>query len=491
MSSHGSGGSSLGQASTTSSISDPLLDDHEHDGGSGRGSRDDNLAEEEEDPSIGAPSTITSERESLLSVRSGSADDSSSALSRRSSRSSGSRSSRTASSLSDRIESLHASQGSLRDSQSSLLKRLGIQRDDDGNVIGAASAGTGSKPTTPPDAHSFAPVSSAVIQDSTGAAISTNAPAAGGAADEGRLARVQMSDEGHPPPRQCGTATVSSHSDEDDSFSEISIATADAKPSGERRKPVSSFDLPSATPMVTSPMSVHTQYALTPSRSCPSFSNLQLSSPTILEPLPPTEPTERQIEREVEEHRRLACFLMYGEAPLPQDIKNYKSPTCSQRPEPRRKEKGVYLPFKQVPGWGSEVAVTTVLGMIEVDRQVREGRGAYPKGWRSRELGLYDNKTIEFSIALSTDKIALDAYKLGYEDGSKQPTAHPALTDNKLADAYGVKRGKIRQSLHAVWLSNDHKKAKEAKKNTGRNRRTKKPTVIKTNQCCCILHVDL
>ena len=309
--------------------------------------------------------------------------------------------------------------------------------------------------------------------------------------DEGRLARVQMSDEGHPPPRQCGTATVSSHSDEDDSFSEISIATADAKPSGERRKPVSSFDLPSATPMVTSPMSVHTQYALTPSRSCPSFSNLQLSSPTILEPLPPTEPTERQIEREVEEHRRLACFLTYGEAPLPQDIKNYKSPTCSQRPEPRRKEKGVYLPFKQVPGWGSEVAVTTVLGMIEVDRQVREGRGAYPKGWRSRELGLYDNKTIEFSIALSTDKIALDAYKLGYEDGSKQPTAHPALTDNKLADAYGVKRGKIRQSLHAVWLSNDHKKAKEAKKNTGRNRRTKKPTVIKTNQCCCILHVDL
>ena len=274
-----------------------------------------------------------------------------------------------------------------------------------------------------------------------------------------------------------GTATVSSHSDEDDSFSEMSIATADAKPSGERRKPVSSFDLPSATPMVTSPMSVHTQYALTPSRSCPSFSNLQLSSPTILEPLPPTEPTERQIEREVEEHRRLACFLTYGEAPLPQDIKNYKSPTCSQRPEPRRKEKGVYLPFKQVPGWGSEVAVTTVLGMIEVDRQVREGRGAYPKGWRSRELGLYDNKTIEFSIALSTDKIALDAYKLGYEDGSKQPTAHPALTDNKLADAYGVKRGKIRQSLHAVWLSNDHKKAKEAKKNTGRNRRTKKPTV--------------
>ena len=258
-----------------------------------------------------------------------------------------------------------------------------------------------------------------------------------------------------------GTATVSSHS-EDDSFSEMSIATADAKPSGERRKPVSSFDLPSATPMVTSPMSVHTQYALTPSRSCPSFSNLQLSSPTILEPLPPTEPTERQIEREVEEHRRLACFLTYGEAPLPQDIKNYKSPTCSQRPEPRRKEKGVYLPFKQVPGWGSEVAVTTVLGMIEVDRQVREGRGAYPKGWRSRELGLYDNKTIEFSIALSTDKIALDAYKLGYEDGSKQPTAHPALTDNKLADAYGVKRGKIRQSLHAVWLSNDHKKAKEA-----------------------------
>ena len=274
-----------------------------------------------------------------------------------------------------------------------------------------------------------------------------------------------------------GTATVSSHSDEDDSFSEMSIATADAKPSGERRKPVGSFDLPSATPMVTSPMSVHTQYALTPSRSCPSFSNLQLSSPTILEPLPPTEPTERQIEREVEEHRRLACFLTYGEAPLPQDIKNYKSPTCSQRPEPRRKEKGVYLPFKQVPGWGSEVAVTTVLGMIEVDRQVREGRGAYPKGWRSRELGLYDNKTIEFSIALSTDKIALDAYKLGYEDGSKQPTAHPALTDNKLADAYGVKRGKIRQSLHAVWLSNDHKKAKEAKKNTGRNRRTKKPTV--------------
>ena len=151
-------------------------------------------------------------------------------------------------------------------------------------------------------------------------------------------------------------------------------------------------------------MSVHTQYALTPSRSCPSFSNLQLSSPTILEPLPPTEPTERQIEREVEEHRRLPCFLTYGEAPLPQDIKNYKSPTCSQRPEPRRKEKGVYLPFKQVPGWGSEVAVTTVLGMIEVDRQVREGRGAYPKGWRSRELGLYDNKTIEFSIALSTDK---------------------------------------------------------------------------------------
>ena len=105
-----------------------------------------------------------------------------------------------------------------------------------------------------------------------------------------------------------GTATVSSHSDEDDSFSEMSIATADAKPSGERRKPVSSFDLPSATPMVTSPMSVHTQYALTPSRSCPSFSNLQLSSPTILEPLPPTEPTEREIEREVEEHRRLACF---------------------------------------------------------------------------------------------------------------------------------------------------------------------------------------
>ena len=88
--------------------------------------------------------------------------------------------------------------------------------------------------------------------------------------------------------------------------------------------------------------------------------------------------------------------------------------------------------------------------MIEVDRQVREGRGAYPKGWRSRELGLYDNKTIEFSIALSTDKIALDAYKLGYEDGSKQPTAHPALTDNKLADAYGVKRGKIRQSLHTL-----------------------------------------
>ena len=33
-----------------------------------------------------------------------------------------------------------------------------------------------------------------------------------------------------------GTATVSSHSDEDDSFSEMSIATADAKPSGERRK---------------------------------------------------------------------------------------------------------------------------------------------------------------------------------------------------------------------------------------------------------------
>ena len=90
---------------------------------------------------------------------------------------------------------------------------------------------------------------------------------------------------------------------------------------------------------------------------------------------------------------------------------------------------------------------------------------------------MYDNKTIEFSIALSTDKIALDAYKLGYVDGSKQPTAHPALTDNKLADAYGVKRGKIRQPLHAVWLSNDHKKAKEAKKNTGRNRRTKKPTV--------------
>ena len=178
MSSHG--GSSLGQASTTSSISDPLMDDHEHDGGSSRvGSRGDSIGEEE-DPSIGAPSTITSERESLLSVRSGSADDSSSALSRRSSRSSGSRSSRTASSLSDRIESLHASQGSLRDSQSSLLKRLGIQRDDDGNVIGTTSGGTGSKPTTPPDAHSFAPVSSAVIQDSTGAAISTTAPAAGG-----------------------------------------------------------------------------------------------------------------------------------------------------------------------------------------------------------------------------------------------------------------------------------------------------------------------
>ena len=60
-------------------------------------------------------------------------------------------------------------------------------------------------------------------------------------------------------------ATVSSHSDEDDdSFSEMSIATADAKPSGEGRKPVSSFDLPSATPMATSPMSVHTQHALTP-----------------------------------------------------------------------------------------------------------------------------------------------------------------------------------------------------------------------------------
>ena len=46
-----------------------------------------------------------------------------------------------------------------------------------------------------------------------------------------------------------GIATVSSHSDEDDdSFSEMSIATADAKPSGERRKPVSSFDLPPPRP---------------------------------------------------------------------------------------------------------------------------------------------------------------------------------------------------------------------------------------------------
>ena len=152
-----------GDGSTTSSISDP-------DGGSGssRGSRDDNEELEAEDPSIGAPSTIPSERESLLSVRSGSADSSSSsALSRRSSCSSGSRSSRTASSLSDRIEDLHASQESLRGSQSSLLMRLGIQRDNDGKTA----------VDPPADSHSFAPISPAAVQDSTGAAISTEAPA--------------------------------------------------------------------------------------------------------------------------------------------------------------------------------------------------------------------------------------------------------------------------------------------------------------------------
>ena len=80
--------------------------------------------------------------------------------------------------------------------------------------------------------------------------------------------------------------------------------------------------------------------------------------------------------------------------------------------------------------------------------------GVYPCGWRAKELGLDEaSKTsIEFCNAVATDKIALDLYKEGYARGAGKPLADPALSDNRLAQAYDISRPKIRRCLNITWL---------------------------------------
>lgn len=252
------------------------------------------------------------------------------------------------------------------------------------------------------------------------------------------------------------TDDQSSDKDDDGNMSVDSVPTADARPRVFTRPRT----IPSRPASVSDSRSILSLQSLsltsTPSRSCPpSFSKSPDDSPPAKQDVLCYGDDDGDYDDD-------ETFIRRRDEVWPEIVAR-TTRSCAKSPT-KRKEHNIYLPFNQPPESGDSVAYFLISEMIEVNRQVNEGLGSYPVRWRSMQLGLHDKKSKEFAIALATDKIALDAYKLGHKDGSEKSHNHPALTDGKLADAYGVDRNHIRQCLFTIWLPEDHQKAKKKKR---------------------------